>query len=130
MKKICYPPSLDPSPFFGDNFTLGVSKTLSVSDSSRMCGPAAIFHISVWMLVHCTLHLAANSGACCRELHPELQKELKEFRNHLLESATELAPLKVWQLQGMCFGEKKSFCRTTMESIKTERSLRQGEYAN
>ena len=62
-EKICYPPSLDHLPFFGDNFTLGVSKILSVSDSSRMCGPAAIFYISVWMLVHCTVHLAANSLA-------------------------------------------------------------------
>ncbi|KAK7477135.1 hypothetical protein BaRGS_00031621 [Batillaria attramentaria] len=34
-----------------------------------------------------------------RELHPELSKDLTEFRGHLLDSATELAPLKVWQMQ-------------------------------
>ncbi|XP_076453817.1 UDP-glucose:glycoprotein glucosyltransferase 1-like isoform X2 [Babylonia areolata] len=36
-----------------------------------------------------------------RELHPELDKELKEFRSHLLQSVTELAPLKAWQMQDL-----------------------------
>lgn len=36
-----------------------------------------------------------------RDLHPALEKELKEFRNHLLQSATELAPLKAWQMQDL-----------------------------
>ena len=35
-----------------------------------------------------------------RELHPDDTKNLEEFKQHLLESQMELAPLKVWQLQG------------------------------
>ncbi|KAH9487627.1 UDP-glucose:glycoprotein glucosyltransferase 1, partial [Bulinus truncatus] len=35
------------------------------------------------------------------EIHPELKKELREFKNHLLDSATELTPFKVWQLQDL-----------------------------
>lgn len=37
------------------------------------------------------------------ELHPNLKAELKDFKNHLLESATELSPFKVWQLQDLSF---------------------------
>ncbi|KAL8598827.1 hypothetical protein ACOMHN_015406 [Nucella lapillus] len=36
-----------------------------------------------------------------RDLHPDLEKELKEFRNHLLQSVTELTPLKAWQMQDL-----------------------------
>lgn len=36
-----------------------------------------------------------------KELHTELDKDLKEFRTHLLTSVNELAPLKVWQLQDL-----------------------------
>ncbi|KAK7090839.1 UDP-glucose:glycoprotein glucosyltransferase 1-like isoform X2 [Littorina saxatilis] len=36
-----------------------------------------------------------------KELHPELENELKDFRGHLMDSANELAPLKVWQLQDL-----------------------------
>lgn len=35
-----------------------------------------------------------------RELYPSLEGQLKEFRKHLVESTNEMAPLKVWQLQG------------------------------
>ncbi|XP_004704006.2 UDP-glucose:glycoprotein glucosyltransferase 1 [Echinops telfairi] len=35
-----------------------------------------------------------------RDLHPALKGQLKEFRKHLVESTNEMAPLKVWQLQG------------------------------
>lgn len=35
-----------------------------------------------------------------RELHPSLEEQLKEFRKYLVESTNEMAPLKVWQLQG------------------------------
>jgi len=36
----------------------------------------------------------------CRELHPGLQSNLAEFRQHLVDSLADMAPLKVWQLQG------------------------------
>uniref|UniRef100_A0A8C3BB67 UDP-glucose ceramide glucosyltransferase-like 1 n=1 Tax=Cairina moschata TaxID=8855 RepID=A0A8C3BB67_CAIMO len=35
-----------------------------------------------------------------RQLYPDLMEELKELRKHLVESTNEMAPLKVWQLQG------------------------------
>lgn len=35
-----------------------------------------------------------------RDLHPDLKGQLKELRKHLVESTNEMAPLKVWQLQG------------------------------
>ncbi|XP_005100215.1 UDP-glucose:glycoprotein glucosyltransferase 1 [Aplysia californica] len=38
-----------------------------------------------------------------KELHPDLKAELKEFRNHLMDSATELTPFKVWQLQDLSY---------------------------
>ncbi|KAK3776845.1 hypothetical protein RRG08_024619 [Elysia crispata] len=37
------------------------------------------------------------------ELHPELKKELREFRNNLTNAATELTAFKVWQLQDLSF---------------------------
>ena len=36
-----------------------------------------------------------------RKLYPDLKENLEQFRAHLKESAHEMAPLKVWQLQGM-----------------------------
>jgi len=39
---------------------------------------------------------------CYRELYPELQSNLAEFRQHLVDSTEDMAPLKVWQLQGRC----------------------------
>ena len=38
-----------------------------------------------------------------RELHPALRDDLDQFKEHLRESNKELAPLKVWQLQGLLF---------------------------
>merc|ERR1712241_1637400 len=38
-----------------------------------------------------------------REMHPELKSHLKEFRNHLMDSATEITPFKVWQLQDLSY---------------------------
>jgi hypothetical protein len=35
-----------------------------------------------------------------RELYPDLNKDLAEFRQHLVDSMGDMAPLKVWQLQG------------------------------
>jgi UDP-glucose:glycoprotein glucosyltransferase len=37
-----------------------------------------------------------------REMYPELEDNLAEFRKFLIDSNSEMAPLKVWQLQGMC----------------------------
>jgi len=36
----------------------------------------------------------------CRELYPDLQSNLAEFRQHLIDSTADMAPLRVWQLQG------------------------------
>jgi len=50
------------------------------------------------MLSLCKVML--STVACCRKQHPELSKNLTEFQQHLKNSLEELAPLKVWQLQG------------------------------
>lgn len=36
-----------------------------------------------------------------RKTHPELTDQLGELRRHLLESSTDMAPLKVWEMQGL-----------------------------
>ena len=36
-----------------------------------------------------------------KSLHPQLDKELNEFRKYLVESTQELAPLKAWHLQDL-----------------------------
>lgn len=38
-----------------------------------------------------------------RELHPDQKEDLKKLRNHLISSSSELAALKVWELQGQFF---------------------------
>ena len=35
-----------------------------------------------------------------RKLYPEHKEELEQLKAHLKESSNEMAPLKVWQLQG------------------------------
>lgn len=35
-----------------------------------------------------------------RTIYPELKEQLKELRKHLVESTNDMAPLKVWQMQG------------------------------
>lgn len=35
-----------------------------------------------------------------RTVYPELKEQLKELRKHLVESTNDMAPLKVWQMQG------------------------------
>lgn len=37
-----------------------------------------------------------------RKSHPDLTEELGELRRHLLESSNDMAPLKVWEMQGEC----------------------------
>ncbi|KAK2167514.1 hypothetical protein NP493_1257g00005 [Ridgeia piscesae] len=41
-----------------------------------------------------------------KKQHPELSKNLTEFQQHLKNSLEELAPLKVWQLQGFCTSQR------------------------
>lgn len=36
-----------------------------------------------------------------RKSHPELTEQLGELRRHLLESSNDMAPLKVWEMQGL-----------------------------
>ncbi|BFZ00634.1 hypothetical protein BsWGS_03673 [Bradybaena similaris] len=50
------------------------------------------------------------------ELHPDLKAELKEFRNHLLDSATELTPFKVWQLQDLSYQASQKIASAPAES--------------
>lgn len=38
-----------------------------------------------------------------RNMYPELKEQLQELRKHLVESTNEMAPLKVWQMQGSPF---------------------------
>ena len=48
-----------------------------------------------------------------RERHPDLKDDLRKFKTMLTDSSTELAPLKVWQLQGKA--------TKTIDNIKTAR---------
>lgn len=36
-----------------------------------------------------------------RKSHPEIQEQLTDLRRHLLESTNDMAPLKVWEMQGI-----------------------------
>ena len=36
--------------------------------------------------------------------------DLDNLRGHLLESSNQMTPLKVWQLQGLCGGERDDGC--------------------
>lgn len=45
--------------------------------------------------------LLSFSLCLSRTLYPELKEQLKELRKHLVESTNEMAPLKVWQMQGV-----------------------------
>ncbi|XP_030044920.1 UDP-glucose:glycoprotein glucosyltransferase 2-like, partial [Microcaecilia unicolor] len=38
-----------------------------------------------------------------KEIHPDLEDNLKEFRKHLIESTNDMVPLKVWELQDLSF---------------------------
>jgi hypothetical protein len=51
-----------------------------------------------------------------RTLYPELKEQLKELRKHLVESTNEMAPLKVWQMQG---GRDFIFSLPLFSCIKT-----------
>lgn len=46
-----------------------------------------------------------------RKLYPELKENLEQFRTHLKESAHEMAPLKVWQLQGIVYHDEMRLSR-------------------
>ena len=45
----------------------------------------------------------------CRKLYPELKENLEQFRTHLKEGAHEMAPLKVWQLQGTIYYDETMY---------------------
>ncbi|KAI2667788.1 UDP-glucose:glycoprotein glucosyltransferase 1 [Labeo rohita] len=59
-----------------------------------------------------------------KTIYPELKEQLKELRKHLIESTNEMAPLKVWQMQGFivvsAFGS---------ETLAAERSSHQKVYS-
>ncbi|KAK6962086.1 UDP-glucose:glycoprotein glucosyltransferase 1 [Biomphalaria glabrata] len=60
------------------------------------------------------------------ELHPDLKKELKEFKNHLLDSATELMPFKVWQLQDLAYqAGQKIMSASSEDSLQYLRDISQ-----
>lgn len=55
-------------------------------------------------------HIKKTAFLPSRDLHPSLEGRLKELRKHLVESTNEMAPLKVWQLQGDESGEEPLAC--------------------
>ncbi|KAM6293155.1 UDP-glucose:glycoprotein glucosyltransferase 2 isoform 3-T6 [Porphyrio hochstetteri] len=38
-----------------------------------------------------------------KKMHPDLKNNLKEFKKHLIETANDMEPLKVWELQDLSF---------------------------
>uniref|UniRef100_A0A8C0FJ84 UDP-glucose glycoprotein glucosyltransferase 2 n=1 Tax=Bubo bubo TaxID=30461 RepID=A0A8C0FJ84_BUBBB len=38
-----------------------------------------------------------------KQMHPDLKDNLKEFKNHLIETTNNMEPLKVWELQDLSF---------------------------
>lgn len=53
-----------------------------------------------------------------KDLHPDLKKDLAEFRQHLVDSTSDLAPFKVWQLQDLSFQAAEKIM-----SVETETAL-------
>uniref|UniRef100_A0A3Q2EG56 UDP-glucose ceramide glucosyltransferase-like 1 n=1 Tax=Cyprinodon variegatus TaxID=28743 RepID=A0A3Q2EG56_CYPVA len=61
-----------------------------------------------------------------KKSHPELQEQLGEFRKHLLESANDLAPLKVWEMQDLSFqAAEKIMSVPKFDALKVMRDLSQ-----
>ena len=54
-------------------------------------------------------------------MYPNVKENLEQFRMHLKESAHEMAPLKVWQLQGtgICF----TLLKTQYVDLKEDEEL-------
>ena len=55
-----------------------------------------------WSTVHSYVVKQWLLAFVSRELYPEQKADLKKLRNHLISSSSELAALKVWELQGNC----------------------------
>ena len=96
-------------------------RSLTIADATRPLGlkpggfywrhPMAscltILYINIFLLRH-FFHVQLFIYLC-RKLHPELKSNLAEFKQHLIDSTSDLAPLKVWQLQGINRDFFKSF---------------------
>ncbi|XP_060085960.1 UDP-glucose:glycoprotein glucosyltransferase 1-like [Ylistrum balloti] len=52
-----------------------------------------------------------------RELHPDSKDDLKAFQNHLVASSTELAALKVWQLQDLSLQAAQNLMTTHSSEV-------------
>ncbi|PAA64148.1 hypothetical protein BOX15_Mlig003410g2, partial [Macrostomum lignano] len=61
-----------------------------------------------------------------RALHPNLSQELNQFKQHLLDSSTEIAPLKAWQLQDLSYQAAQRVLTVTVDdSLHVLRDLSQ-----
>uniref|UniRef100_A0A8C3BCE6 UDP-glucose ceramide glucosyltransferase-like 1 n=1 Tax=Cairina moschata TaxID=8855 RepID=A0A8C3BCE6_CAIMO len=58
-----------------------------------------------------------------RQLYPDLMEELKELRKHLVESTNEMAPLKVWQLQGNLYEQPVVAARSSGNLTRSSNAL-------
>lgn len=70
-----------------------------------------------------------------RARYPNLTEELNTFRQHLMETATEIVPLKAWQLQDLSFqaaqrvanagaGSREALVLETLEDVSQNYPLR------
>ena len=70
-----------------------------------------------------------------RAKYPNLTQELNSFRQHLMETATEIVALKAWQLQDLSFqaaqrvanaaaGSRESLVLETLEDVSQNYPLR------
>lgn len=60
----------------------------NVKQLSCLIGPVFLMNIFFYFLF-------------TRKSHAELTEQLGELRRHLLESGNDMAPLKVWEMQGL-----------------------------
>uniref|UniRef100_K7F5W8 UDP-glucose ceramide glucosyltransferase-like 1 n=1 Tax=Pelodiscus sinensis TaxID=13735 RepID=K7F5W8_PELSI len=52
-----------------------------------------------------------------KQMYPDLKDNLKEFRKHLIESANNLEPLKVWELQDLSFQAASQIFSTPVYNV-------------
>ncbi|XP_041921556.1 UDP-glucose:glycoprotein glucosyltransferase 2 isoform X3 [Alosa sapidissima] len=61
-----------------------------------------------------------------KKSHPDLNKQLGEFKKHLLESNNDMAPLKVWELQDLSFqAASRIMSAPKFDSLKLMQDLSQ-----
>nr|XP_014348824.1 PREDICTED: UDP-glucose:glycoprotein glucosyltransferase 2 [Latimeria chalumnae] len=61
-----------------------------------------------------------------KQLYPAFKDELRELRNHLIESTNEMAPLKVWELQDLSFQAAAQIITAPVyEALKIMRDISQ-----